>query len=205
MKGSVIMKIERLENNKIKVTIFPVDLIDMNMSIKNLRPDSPELHSFLSDIMEKIKEETGFNPYSKRTVVEASPVGDCMILTVTKIEDKKESPNKDSIKKVRAVLKNKNIKKSVYFFDEFDDMCEAISHMSEETLRNSACYKIEKRFAFAATLEKNTEMGVMREFSSSCDVHSLASDFLNEHAEVIAKGESLVKMARGIKDLIKKD
>lgn len=205
MKGSVIMKIERLENNKIKVTIFPVDLIDMNMSIKSLRPDSPQLHSFLSDIMEKIKEETGFNPYSKRTVVEASPVGDCMILTVTKIEEKNESPKKDSIKKVRAVLKNKNVKKSVYFFEEFDDMCEAISHMSEETLINSECYKIEERFAFATTLEKTMEMGVMREFSSGCDVHSLASDFLNEHAKVIAKGEGLVKMARGIKSLIKKD
>lgn len=199
------MKIERLENNKIKVTIFPVDLIDMNMSIKSLRPDSPELHNFLSDIMEKIKEETGFNPYSKRTVVEASPVGDCMILTVTKVEDKKESRNKDSIKKVRAVLKNKNIKKSVYFFEEFDDMCEAISQMSEETLMNSECYKIEGKFAFAATLEKTTEMGIMREFSSGFDVHSLASDFLDEHAKVIARGESLVKMARGIKDLIKKN
>ena len=205
MKGSVIMKIERLENNKIKVTIFPVDLIDMNMSIKNLRPDSPQLHSFLSDIMEKIKEETGFNPYSKRTVVEASPVGDCMVLTVTKIEDKKESLNKDSIKKVRAVLKNKKVKKSVYFFEEFDDMCEAISYMSEETLKNSACYKIEKRFAFVATLEKSMEIGIMREFSSSYDVHSLASDFLGEHAKAIAKGESLVNMARGIKDLIKKN
>ncbi len=205
MKGSVIMKIERLENNKIKVTIFPVDLIDMNMSIKSLRPDSPQLHSFLSDIMEKIKEETGFNPYSKRTVVEASPVGDCMVLTVTKIEDKKESINKDSIKKVRAVLKNKKVKKSVYFFEEFDDMCEAISYMSEETLKNSACYKIEGRFAFVATLEKTMEMGIMREFSSSFDVNSLASDFLGEHAKVIAKGENLVNMAKGIKALIKKN
>lgn len=205
MKGSVIMKIERLESNKIKVTIFPVDLIDMNMSIKSLRPDSPELHNFLSDIMEKIKEETGFNPYSKRTVVEASPVGDCMVLIVTKIEDKKESPNKDSIKKVRAVLKNRNIKKSVYFFENFDDMCESIIHMSEGTLMNSACYKIEKKFAFATSSEKPMEIGIMREFSSSCDVSSLASDFLNEHAKIIAKGEKLVTMARGIKDLIKKN
>lgn len=205
MKGSVRMRIEKLEFNKVKVTVFPVDLIDMNVSIKSLRPDSPELHSFLSDIMEKIKEETGFNPYSKRTVVEASPMGDCMVLTVTKITDEIEKPQKNSTKKVRAVLKNKNVKKRVYFFDNFDDMCEAISQISEDTLNKGICYEIEKRYAFAASLDSEREIGIMREFSTSCDAHSLASDFLCEHAKIIAKGKKLVSLAKGIRGLIQKD
>lgn len=201
MKGSVKMRIEKLEFNKIKVTIFPVDLVDMNINIKNLRPDSPQLHSFLSDIMEKIKEETGFNPYSARTVVEASPVGDCMVLTVTKICENKERVNKSSIKNVRAVLKNKDVKKKVYFFDKFDDMCAAISHISDESLINSICYKIENRYAVAAPMDSTKEIGIMREFSSSCDVHSHASDFLFEHGQIIAQGERLVTMASGIRGL----
>ncbi len=203
VKGSVIMRIEKLEFNKIKVTVFPVDLIDMNVSMKNLRPDSPQLHSFLSDIMEKIKEETGFNPYSERTVVEASPVGDCMVLTVTKICEKKESSDRGAKKNVRAVLKKKTHKKRVYFFESFDDMCEAICQISDETLVNSICYELQNKYAFAAAMDSEKEIGIMREFSSSCDVHYLASDFLGEHGRVIAEGEKLVNMARGIRGLIK--
>lgn len=197
------MRIEKLEFNKIKVTVFPVDLIDMNVSMKNLRPDSPQLHSFLSDIMEKIKEETGFNPYSERTVVEASPVGDCMVLTVTKICEKKEDADRVSKRNVRAVLKKKAPKKRVYFFENFDDMCEAITQISDETLFNSVCYELDNKYALASALDSEKEFGIMREFSSSCDVHLLASDFLGEHGKVIAESEKLVNMANGIRGLIK--
>ena len=48
------------------------------------------------------------------------------------------------------------------------------------------------------------EIGIMREFSISCDAHSLASDFLYEHARIIAKGEKLVSLAKGIRGLIQK-
>lgn len=198
------MRIEKLEYNKIKVTVFPIDLIDMNINMSNLKPDSPQLHSFLSDIMEKIKEETGFNPYSERTVVEASPVGDCMVLTVTKISENNENIKKTQKRKVKAVIKNKAVKKSIYFFDSFDDMCEAISLLSDDTLFVSALYKIENKFAISISDIKQNEAGIMCEFSSSYDAHSLASDFLSEHAKIIAKGEELVSMADGIRSLTSK-
>ncbi len=201
MKGSDRMRIEKLEFNKIKVTVFPVDLIDMNINMKNLKPDSPQLHSFLSDIMEKIKEETGFNPYSERTVVEASPVGDCIVLTVTKIADKPDSFKNPGKRKVKAVLKNKSVKKSIYFFECFDDMCDAISLISEETLFDAVLYKIENKFAISTSGIKENEAGVMREFCSDSDAHMLAAHFLGEHAELIAKGEKLVSMASGIRKL----
>lgn len=198
------MRIEKLESNKIKVTVFPIDLIDMNINMSNLKPDSPQLHSFLSDIMEKIKEETGFNPYSERTVVEASPVGDCMVLTVTKICENKENIKKTNKRKVKAVIKNKAAKKSIYFFESFDDMCEAISKLGDDTLFASALYKIENNFAVSILDIKQNEACIMCEFSSSHDAHSLASDFLGEHAKIIAKGEELISMANGIRNLIKK-
>ena len=202
MKGSDIMRIEKLEFNKVKVTVFPVDLMDMNISIKSLKPDSPQLHSFLSDIMERIKEETGFNPYSKRTVVEASPMGDCMVLTVTKICEK---TNEHKRKKIKAVLKNREIKKKVFFFENFDDMCSAISQMSDDSLVDTVCYKIEKQFAISVVSAKQDEVGMLYEFSSSFDAHRLAGDFLAEHGEIIAKGENLLKMVNGIKKLKEKE
>ena len=202
MKGSDIMRIEKLEFNKVKVAVFPVDLMDMNISIKSLKPDSPQLHSFLSDIMERIKEETGFNPYSKRTVVEASPMGDCMVLTVTKICEK---TNEYKRKKIKAVLKNREIKKRVFFFEDFDDLCGAISQMSDESLVEAVCYKIEKQFALSVVSVKQDEDGMLCEFSSGSDAHRLADDFLSEHGELIAQGEELLKMSYGIKRLKEKE
>lgn len=199
------MRIEKLEFNKIKVTIYPVDLMDMNINIKNLKPDSPQLHSFLSDVMEKIRAETGFNPYSERTVVEASPVGDCMVLTVTTFSDKNDNFKISSKRRVKAVLKNKNIKNSIYFFESFDDMCDAISQLSDDSLISGALYKIEDKYAVSITDIKENDVSLMREFASNRDTHSLAADFLNEHAELIAKGESLLSMANGIKKLISKE
>ena len=193
------MRIEKLEFNKIKVTVFPVDLIDMNINMKSLKPDSPQLHSFLSGIMEKIKEETGFNPYSERTVVEASPIGDCIVLTVTKMSDDnfKISPKK----KIRAVLKNKKTQAGVYFFDTFDDMCGAVCLLCEETLLGASLYKIEKKFAISVLKMRKSESIMMREFSSGNDSHSLAGDFLLEHAELVASGIKLITMAEGIRNL----
>ena len=41
----------------------------------------------------------------------------------------------------------------------------------------------------------------MREFATNRDTHTLATDFLNEHAQLIAKREKLVSMVNGIKKL----
>ena len=79
------MKIEKIEANKIKVSLSELDLIDMNINVKSLTPDSPRLHNFLYEIMEKVKAETGFNPYSGQVVVEATPHDDGITLTVTKL------------------------------------------------------------------------------------------------------------------------
>ncbi len=199
------MRIEKLECNKIKVTVFPIDLIDMNINMKSLKPDSPQLHSFLSGIMEKIKAETGFNPYSGRTVVEASPIGDCIVLTVTKMTDDEENFKMSKKRKIRAVLKNKKKENSVYFFETFDDMCGAICILSVETLLGASLYKIEGRFVILALKIEETEDVMISEFSSGNDHNTLAGDFLLEHAQLVASGEKLVSMAEGIKKLSRKN
>ena len=63
------VQIEKENSNKIKVTLQPLDLREMNISIENLKPNSPQLNRFLYEIMEKVREETGFNPYNGQIVV----------------------------------------------------------------------------------------------------------------------------------------
>ena len=199
------MRIEKLEFNKVKVTVYPVDLIDMNINMNSLKPDSPQLHSFLSGIMEKIKEETGFNPYSERTVVEASPIGDCIVLTVTKMANDDEDFKTTPKRRIRAVLKNRKKQSGVYFFETFDDMCGAICLLSKETLLGASLYKMEGKFSISFCKMRESECVMISEFSSSSDFGTLSGDFLLEHAQLVASGEKLVSMAEGIRNLSDKN
>ena len=70
------MRIEKLNKDKIKVTLTTAELINLDIDVKRLSPDSKELHTFLFHIMETIREETGFNPYNGQVVVEATPSQD---------------------------------------------------------------------------------------------------------------------------------
>ena len=109
------LKIEKIEINKIKVTLSALDLIDMNISVKSLTPDSPVLHGFLHDVMEMVKAETGFNPYSGQVMVEATPSDDGIVLMVTKLsEEKKKKP-----KNVRVA----GYRKITYRFRHFENIC----------------------------------------------------------------------------------
>lgn len=40
------MRIEKIEGNKIRVTLSQEDLDNYHINIKMLRPDSPQLHTF---------------------------------------------------------------------------------------------------------------------------------------------------------------
>ena len=192
-----------LELNKIKITVFPIDLNDMNISIKSLKPDSPQLHSFLFNIMEKIKKETGFNPYSGRIVVEASPIGDCVELIVTKLSEQKieEKPNK-SVKKVRAVIKKPKQKNIVYSFENFDDFCGCLAVVWNSLSKMAAYYVIGSRHILSVP-ESNSKQHIIQEFATGADRRKLSKSFLDEHATLVASGEELLNMAKGINELYK--
>ena len=194
----IFLRIEKLELNKIKVTVDQIDLIDMNINLRTLRPDSPQLHSFLFKVMERVKKETGFN----QIVVEALPVGDCMELTVTKISDKKTHVyDRSKLKKARAVLKNKTPLANVFSFESFDDLCSVLSNLSTETLALSSYYQLDDRHCLVLKNMGVKDFSVMREFSSNNDRGNLCEAFLNEHAKLVAKNESLVSLADGISKL----
>ena len=201
-KAVITVRIEKLELNKVKVIVYPVDLNDMNINIKTLRPDSPQLHTFLFEVMERVKKETGFNPYSGQIVVEALPMEDCVELTVTKISEKKpRDAMKSKPKRVRAVLKNKEDTNTLYTFESFDNLCKALMCLNESVLNSASYYRIENNHLLNlknVTLETHT---VLREFMSDFDNSKLNENFLREHGELIAENDRLITMAKGISDL----
>ncbi len=200
------MRIEKLNSNKIKVTLTTMDLVNLNIDVEQLAPDSKELHSFLFHIMETIKEETGFNPYNGQVIVEATPSREGISILVSKIacESKKISKEKFNKAKGVTVKLREAYGSRIFYFNSFDDMCMALTEVSAEFLMNSCLYQLNSTYCFINQndIKNSVCSSVMADFSVKSSDRSLQSTYIKEHGKLIAKGNELVLMSKEIRTLL---
>ncbi len=194
------MRIEKIEGNKIRVTLSQEDLDNYHINIKMLRPDSPQLHTFLFKIMERVKRETGFNPYTGQIVVEATPSQEGIVLVVTKISEHKPKavPAKDGIR-VRAVKKAK-LKRRIYYFESFLDLCGAFEHIQGDILGRCRLYCTGEKF-YIVSENGIDQYDKITEFGTLIGHGEITEAFLAEHGRLIAQGNGLREMAVNVKNL----
>lgn len=192
------MRIEKLTDNRIKVTLTSADLMKLDINIKQLTPDSKELHTFLFHIMETIREETDFNPYSGQVVVEATPMSDGISIIVSKLCAEREirkQPRK--ITSVRPKQKNSNISVKAYYFDDFEALCDVLAGLRRDTLLSGKLYRKESEYCLIITRSKHSDY-ILSEFSTGKFSYSVKPEHIMEHWELVAAGEKLLSMAEGI-------
>ncbi len=197
MKGlnGVDMKIERVDGNRsIRVLLTQNDLSEMNINIRTLTSDSPELHSFLFKVMDFIKEETGFNATSGQIVVEASPSDDGVVLTVTRVLPERKV-KKINPKNVR--VKKKTGAKKMYRFADFKALSAYLCEARTDDLLQMKLFECADTF-FAITDKTDY---ILTEFAQLLPPIGTNSIFLSEHGRIVAENENLVKMAEEIKKL----
>lgn len=200
------MRIEKLNKDKIRVTLTSADLISLDIDVERLSPDSKELHTFLFHIMETIREETGFNPYSGQVIVEATPSTDGISIIVRRLGKISSKISKAEFKSAKAV--NARVKHSenvdIFYFENFNDMCEALSRVDYSALASGSLYKLNDTYCFA--IESDNKYiacySVMIEFSSKYSTYPLQLSYIKEHGQLIAKGEKLAVMAEKVRRLI---
>ena len=194
------MKIEKFEKDKIKVTLTAADLVLYDIEADSVHPDSPKLHKFLFDVMESVKEETGFNPYSGQVVVEAhrDDSGISLIISKIKINTVKEKINPEKVKSVTA---KKKVKKIRYIFKSFDDLCDALKMIKNEAVSDAALYQYDNKWHLVNSFYDKRADYLLREFCFEAREISGGNVFLNEHAKLICSGDEFIKMVDGIKAL----
>ena len=182
------MRIEKLNKDKIKVTLTTAELINLDIDVKRLSPDSKELHTFLFHIMETIREETGFNPYNGQVVVEATPSQDGRSKKVVSVKPKKKELGTEC----------------VFYFETFNDMCGAISEMDKSILSKASLFKLNKTYCILIRNDNENMRGinVIREFTERMSIYPLQNEYIKEHALLVAKGQKLVEMAENVKRLM---
>ena len=131
------MKFEKLNENKIRITLTIQDLAEKEIDFHVFMSNSAEVQDVLLDMLEQAKKETGFDPEDYNLKVEALVMADTnFIFTITKLPPEEKS----KISKRKFTVKRKNIVPSstqaVYSFNSFDDFNDFFVFLSKNTLFN---------------------------------------------------------------------
>jgi adapter protein MecA 1/2 len=130
------MRIEKLNDNKIRIILNLEDLQKQNIDFHSFMADSIETQSLFLDMLSKAEQELGFTTKDHRLILEALATSDGnFILTVTKVLEDSENA-KTMHRKVLIKRKNVNPDKilSVYVFDTFDNFCEFSTYLNTSNL-----------------------------------------------------------------------
>ncbi len=196
------MRIERIAQNKIKVTLSNDDLLEWDISFESLTYNSPQAQELFWDLMKRAEEEAGFFADGSQLVVEAMPTrNDGFIMLITKVEEGDESPLRRLVKpKIKREFKTKKQKYSispiVFEFEAFNDVIEACKNIENRFIGNSSLYKKDGKFFLVLDVENEYLAEdlklLLTEFAKKIDNSFVKEGELFEHAEMLIK-ESAVE------------
>lgn len=132
------MKIEKLTEDKIRITLNIEDLKEKDIDFHAFMSNSAESQELFLDMLDEAEKEVGFVTDDYRVMIEALAMADGnFVLTVTRLSPDKE---KGFLKKKRVHIKRKHspidLKKAMYCFSSFDEVCEFCSFINNSILKH---------------------------------------------------------------------
>lgn len=151
------MKIERVDENKIKVLLDDREAKEWNITIKNISENTPEVQKMFWYAMRVAKERIDFSIDGAKLFVETIPSCDSGIgMFITKVcndAELREAVSRCSYKgKIRRNELKSNAdsvskrRKCVYRFDNFDSVCDAAKVLRNKYIGISTLYKMNGEF-----------------------------------------------------------
>ena len=139
------MKFEKLNNDKIRITLNIKDLQEKDIDFQSFMSNSSDAQKLFLDMLEEAEKEIGFTTKDYRIMIEALATmeGD-FILTVTRF-----LPDDSLVKKRNIKFRRKNTKldseTAVYAFQSFEDFCSSCHYIQNSSIQNLD--KLSKNFA----------------------------------------------------------
>lgn len=170
------MKIEKLSDTQIQVTLNHADLIDRDLKISELAYGSKKAQALFKDMMARAYEDFGFETDNVPLMIEAVPLaGDSIMIVVTKVEDPTQieqkleaigerpthrtfkEPEEDRLTDLALMGKeptteesqaeNKGKDKSLtYLFNDFDNVCMAAHRAKPMFVGDNSLYKFNEKY-----------------------------------------------------------
>ena len=137
------MKFEKLNENKIRVTLSVRDLEEKNISFHDFMSNSIESQDLFLDMLEEAEKEIGFHARNCKVKIEALAMTENdFVLTITKVGSEGNKRALSAIPKKRPKAKRKinniNISNLVYKFNSFDDYCNFLEFMLHNNFEDAS-------------------------------------------------------------------
>ena len=210
------MKIEKISENQIKLTLTKNDLKDNNIKIEELVKPSDKVQELFRNLMEKAFSECGFEVDNTPLMVEATPISiDGLIIIVTKLPENDAgngamsliSQNRDLRrykKKGISHLESTHLSEDnimIYSFICLDDVINASMRISKMFSGYSELFGYEKRYFLLLQSDvehqKNDENieSALNEYGTKYASNVLSKYFLVEHGETIVHNPAVKILA----------
>ena len=136
------MKFEKVNENKIRITLSIRDLEEKDIDFHDFMSNSIETQDLFLDMLEEVEEKVGFKTRDCKVKIEALAMTEnSFVLTVTRVlpDGNKKTLYAIPKKKPKAKRKVNNINEPclVYKFNSFDDYCNFIEYMARNVLVDS--------------------------------------------------------------------
>ena len=201
------MKIEKINENMIKVTISMNDLAERNIELDALNYNSPATQELFWEMMEQAEDQFGFNLSDSQLVIE--PIPDSyggFIITITKLDEYGDFESihkyiKGKLRKSDLKVK-KRIKKVIsnyiiYSFNNIDDISNLSKKVENQYIGESTLYKCKNTYyllmsknGFLATNPQTATLN-LDEYGKRVANIGFFEGYLNEYGEKIMENTAL--------------
>ena len=175
------MKIEKLDDNKIKISINNEDLSLWGVSSEAIKNNSPEVKELFFSLLRKAKDETGFEYDDSRIMVEvcANSPGDITLL-ITRVSNENERAVFEKIaRSARKHSPQEEQKEAIFEFSDFETvikLCHAVN-----TYFGGSLYEYNDKYYIKCASFVSSKVS---EFGKKCSPHTLS--IIQEHANPIS-------------------
>ena len=204
------MKIEKINDNKIRCTLTSADLAERNLKLSELAYGTEKARSLFQDMMLEANQQFGFNVDNAPLMVEAVPVApDSIVLIITRVEDPQEldtrfakfAPSGDDTDGPEPV----QYSGADDIIDLFHKLCDVKNKAQEiakkaaqkENYKNraDANYQLVLHQSGCKPEEFNKVCNILSEYGRQESFSLAAEAFLLEHGNAMVKENALQELA----------
>ena len=213
------MKIERISENQLKLTLTKDDLKERDIKLEDLISPSEKTQKLFRDIMEQALDEEDFVSENTPLMVEAVPMGtEGIMIIVTKVnnKDKKGNTAADLLQQAQETRRwkkkpldtlehaeEKNSDILIYSFPELDDVIRVSLRLDGGFKGESSVYKNDGKYFLVlqgdtyTAEESSDELElVLKEYGQKHVSTPLAKYYLLEHGETIIANKAVKALAK---------
>ena len=201
------MKIERIDENKIKITVSIDDLLERNIEIDTLNYNSREAQELFWDLMKKAEMEFGFSTSDAQLSIEAVPDSqEGFVITISRIEDEVDEAFESIQKYIRNKYKKSDLKTKkrakkvcspivIYSFSTIDDLKEMCVRLSKHYQGDSTLYKYGSGYYMILTKsgwnQSASFESIIQEYGKRVLYVSFYEGLLEEHGKKICEQNAI--------------